>query len=236
MHSVSSIPEALYIRGLSRPSYLRDETLVDIFRETASRVPEKIALTLIGRGESLTYRELDRRSDLVAAALAARGVRPGDYVGLWFRRSLDLHVALLAILKAGAAYLPFDAEAPAERVASCLVDCGARLLVSHQALATETAGLDIPVASIETLLASDPVDGALQGPESRFARLRDLHIGIHRQAQGHRHHPSKHLPLLAGRQRGVGISGKPTWCCSRLRSPSISRSRRSSCPTSSAPR
>ena len=83
-------------------------------------------------------------------------MKPGDYVGLWFRRSLDLHVALLGILKAGAAYLPFDAEAPSERVASCLVDCGARLLVSHQALATETAGLDVPVASLEALLAGDP--------------------------------------------------------------------------------
>ena len=164
MYSVSSTSEALNIRGHTRPGFLRDETLVDIFRETARRLPGKVALTLIGSGEALTYRELDRRSDLIAAALAARGVKRGDYVGLWFRRSLDLHVALLGILKSGAAYLPFDADAPSERVASCLADCGARLLVSHRQLATETAGLATPVASFESLLANKPVDAAPAGP------------------------------------------------------------------------
>ena len=74
MLPVSRLPDARFIRGHTRPDYLRDETLVDIFRETARRVPDKLALTLIGRGESLTYAELDRRSDLVAAALAARVV------------------------------------------------------------------------------------------------------------------------------------------------------------------
>ena len=164
MHSVSSTSEALNIRGHARPGFLRDETLVDIFRETARRLPGKVALTLIGSGEALTYRELDRRSDLISAALAARGVKRGDYVGLWFHRSLDLHVALLGILKSGAAYLPFDADAPSERVASCLADCGARLLVSHRQLAAETAGLATPVASFEMLLASTSVDAALAGP------------------------------------------------------------------------
>ena len=112
--------------GVELPNLLRDETLVDIFRASAARDPGKPALALIGTAEALTYGELDSRSDRVAAALAARGVSRGDFVGLWLKRSLDLHVALLGILKAGAAYIPFDAEAPADRVASCLADCGAR--------------------------------------------------------------------------------------------------------------
>ena len=120
MYSVFSAAEGPMIYGGSRPDFLRNETLIDIFRDTVARVPDKIALTLIGQAEALSYAELDRRSSLVAAALAARGVRQGDFVGLWFRRSLDLHVALLGILKAGAAYIPFDADAPAERVAACL--------------------------------------------------------------------------------------------------------------------
>ena len=155
MQLVSSLLEAPMIHGRSRPEHLRDETLVDIFHATACRLPEKIALALIGCAESLTYAELDRRSNRVAAALAARGVKPGDYVGLWFRRSLDLHVALLGILKAGAAYIPFDADAPSERVAACLADCGARLLLAHKELATETAALGVDVASIEAVLAGD---------------------------------------------------------------------------------
>ena len=93
MHPVVSSPEAWRLRGRTRPDHLREETLVDIFRATAQRVPDKIALALIGGADTLTYTELDRRSDRVAAALAARGFGPGDYVGLWLGRSLDLHVA-----------------------------------------------------------------------------------------------------------------------------------------------
>ncbi len=140
MYARLSAPETPTLVGHSRPDFLRHETLVDIFRASARRLSEKTALTLIGRAESLSYSELDRRSDLVAAALAACGVKRGDFVGLWFARSLDLHIALLGILKAGAAYIPFDAGAPSQRVASCLADCGARFLVSHDVMATQTAG------------------------------------------------------------------------------------------------
>src|SRR5262245_52192701 len=110
--------ELSIVSGVALPHLLREETLVDIFRASAARDPKKLALALIGTSEHLTYGELDRRSDHVAGALAARGVRAGDFVGLWLARSLDLHVAHLGILKAGAAYIPFDADAPADRVAS----------------------------------------------------------------------------------------------------------------------
>jgi non-ribosomal peptide synthetase-like protein len=139
--------------GPELPGLIREETLADIFRASASRLPDKTALALIGTAESLTYGELDRRSDRIAANLAKLGVKRGDFVGLWLKRSIDLHVGLLGILKAGAAYIPFDAEAPAERVVSCLADCGANLLVSHGAMAAETAKLGSPVAMVEAMLA-----------------------------------------------------------------------------------
>jgi non-ribosomal peptide synthetase-like protein len=163
MYSGFRTAEGPMIFGGSRPEFLRNETLVDIFRDTVARVPDKVALELIGQQDALSYAELDRRSSVVAAALAARGVKQGDFVGLWLRRSLDLHVALLGILKAGAAYIPFDADAPTERVASCLADCGARLIVSHRALATETAKLEIAVAPLESLVAARD-DARPQGP------------------------------------------------------------------------
>lgn len=151
--AAGSVADRSIAFGIELPHLLRDETLVEIFRASAANVPDKLALALIGSSEQLTYGELDRRSDQVAETLAAHGVKPGDFVGLWLKRSLDLHVALLGILKAGAAYIPFDAEAPAERVTACLEDCGARLLVSHAALAAETAKLASPVANLETLLS-----------------------------------------------------------------------------------
>jgi non-ribosomal peptide synthetase-like protein len=152
LSKADSVPVAVVLGDL-RPDLLRDETLVDIIAATVARLPDKTALALIAANLSLSYRELDRRASLVAGALAARGIGPGDFVGLWLTRSLDLHVALLGILKAGAAYIPFDAEAPADRVASCLEDCRARLLVSHAELASETGKLPGPVAMLDELLA-----------------------------------------------------------------------------------
>ncbi len=158
--AVQLAPVRSVVLGVELPNLLREETLADIFRASAARNPEKLALSLIGTAERLSYGELDRRSDKVAAQLALRGVRRGDFVGLWLKRSLDLHVALIGILKAGAAYIPFDAEAPADRVASCLADCGARLLVSHEGMAAETAKLTSPVEPLEALLADDRDGGA----------------------------------------------------------------------------
>ena len=146
-------PDRSFVAGAVLPNLLREETLVDIVRSSAARNPGKLALTLIGAPETLTYCELDSQSDRVAAALQARGVKRGDFVGLWLQRSLDLHVALIGILKAGAAYIPFDAEAPVDRVGGCLADCGARLLVSHAAMGAETGRLSAPVAMLEDLLA-----------------------------------------------------------------------------------
>lgn len=77
--------------GGARPDLIRAETLADILRDTARRLPSKTALHLIGTKESLSYAELDQRSDTIAAALNARGVKRGQFVGLWFTRSLDLH-------------------------------------------------------------------------------------------------------------------------------------------------
>ncbi|MGL5733919.1 MAG: AMP-binding protein, partial [Beijerinckiaceae bacterium] len=85
------------LTGGLRSDLMREETLADVLRATAQRAPDKMALHLIGGAEQLTYAELNRRSDAIAAALAARGVKRGEFVGLWFTRSLDLHVAMIGI-------------------------------------------------------------------------------------------------------------------------------------------
>ena len=156
MDQVARLPERAMVAGVVLPHLLREETLVHIFRDSAARDPGKLALTLIGTQERLTYAELDKRSNKVAAALAARGVRRGDFVGLWLKRSLDLHVAMLGILKAGGAYIPFDAEAPADRVQSCLADCGARILVSHSAMWLKPSARNC-CAGIPTCSSTSPI-------------------------------------------------------------------------------
>jgi non-ribosomal peptide synthetase-like protein len=115
------------LSGASRPEHLQDELLSELFVASVVRQPHKVAV--IGGDRRLSYAELGAAADRVAAGLKARGIGRGAFVGLWMARGLDLHVALLGILRAGAAYIPFDADAPADRVAACLADCHAAAIV-----------------------------------------------------------------------------------------------------------
>ncbi|MFH9611120.1 amino acid adenylation domain-containing protein [Streptomyces sp. NPDC017448] len=106
--------------------------VVELFAGAVARNPGATAVTLPSGG-SLTYRELDRRSHQVARMLVARGIGAGDLVALRLPRSPDLVVAVLGVLKAGAAYLPLDAGSPAARIADILADARPRLLIGPAA-------------------------------------------------------------------------------------------------------
>ncbi|WP_194791291.1 non-ribosomal peptide synthetase [Pseudomonas sp. UFMG81] len=108
-------------------------TLQSLFAEQAARNPQAIALSV--GGERLSYAELDRQSNQVANTLRAQGAGPDQVVAVYGQRSRELVVALLGILKAGAAYLPLDPNYPAERLAFMLADAGARQVL---------AGLPLP--------------------------------------------------------------------------------------------
>ncbi|HEV2733755.1 MAG TPA: amino acid adenylation domain-containing protein, partial [Longimicrobiaceae bacterium] len=92
------------------------------------------ALAVVSGGESLTYAELERRSDRLAQHLRTLGVRPEARVGICLERGLELVVALLGVLKAGGAYVPLDPAYPAERLASMLEDAAPAVLLTRQAL------------------------------------------------------------------------------------------------------
>ena len=114
--------------GPQRPDLLKEETLADMFRASAREYPDKVAL-IFGQ-ISLTYQQLDHWSDAVAAFLCEKGIGHGHFVGLWWPRSLELHVAILGIVKSGAAYVPLDREMPAERVHTVLTEVGASVCFS----------------------------------------------------------------------------------------------------------
>ncbi|WP_066370581.1 non-ribosomal peptide synthetase [Herbidospora mongoliensis] len=101
--------------------------LHDLVADVAARTPEAIAATCAG--SELTYADLDRRARRLAHTLKEHGVGPGSIVGVCLPRSLDVPVALLAVLHAGAAYLPLEADYPAERLAYMIEDSGARVVI-----------------------------------------------------------------------------------------------------------
>jgi len=108
------------------------------FAAQAARTPGATALTYAE--SSLTYAELDARSNRLAHHLASVGVAPGDLIGLCVERSLETVVGILAILKAGAAYLPLDPAYPDERIAHMLEDSGTRVVVATAALEPRVSG------------------------------------------------------------------------------------------------
>ena len=124
------------------------------FEAQVDRTPEATALWLPtpqGAGdERLGYRELDRRANRIAHHLIDRGVRPGDLVGLCLERSIDMVAAQLAILKAGAAYVPLDPLFPPDRLTYMVADSGLRHVVSTSELAELLPDVDAQRLELDT--------------------------------------------------------------------------------------
>jgi len=104
--------------------------LQQLLTRSAARFPEKTAVW--ARGRSITYRELDERSNQLAHLLQESGVRKGDRVGLFFPKCVESVISMFAVLKAGAVYVPLDPQAPAERVGYIISNCGIRVLITRE--------------------------------------------------------------------------------------------------------
>ncbi len=125
----------------SAEGFDREATIPAMVAAQARRDPGAVAV--IAGSERLSYSELVARAAEIGAALAARGVRPGDAVGVLAPRSVGLIAAQLGVLWAGAAYVPLDPLHPAARTGRALADAGARVALADPALAAELpAGID----------------------------------------------------------------------------------------------
>ncbi|HLA34893.1 MAG TPA: amino acid adenylation domain-containing protein, partial [Rhodocyclaceae bacterium] len=143
----------MLLRGPHRPDLLKNETLADILAATAARLPDKTALIFGAR--ALTYAELNAQADRIAAALIRLGVCSGQMVGLWLPRGLELLAAQAGIAKSGAAWLPFDAETPVERIGVCLDDAASPGILTCRANLATLTGFSRPIWIVEDLLAAD---------------------------------------------------------------------------------
>ncbi|MFI5606844.1 non-ribosomal peptide synthase/polyketide synthase [Amycolatopsis sp. NPDC051903] len=133
-----------------------DQTLLAAFERHVADTPDAIAV--VAEAERLSYADLDARAAVLARRLRARGAGPGSVVGVAVPRSAGLMVALLGVLKAGAAYLPLDLDYPADRLEYMLTDSGARLVVTEPATAAR-----VP-AGPELVPVDGPVVAETPGP------------------------------------------------------------------------
>ncbi|MEU1591251.1 amino acid adenylation domain-containing protein, partial [Micromonospora sp. NPDC005710] len=117
-------------------SYPTDDTVVSLFDRQVAATPDAVAIVF--EGVSVSYRELDVRAGAVARYLRSVGVGPESVVGVRMDRGVDLVVALVGVLKAGAAYLPIDPEYPQQRVDVLVADAGAVVVLDS------VTGLDGP--------------------------------------------------------------------------------------------
>ncbi|PYH43509.1 acetyl-CoA synthetase-like protein [Aspergillus saccharolyticus JOP 1030-1] len=141
-------------RNYIRENPTEDTTLTALFTKSVAQHREKIALQ--SGTESLSFRELDERSNEVACGLLRANVCPGDVVPLVFSRCPDMIVAMLGVLKAGAAYCPLDPKAPSLRLQRLISKVQGRIVVlQRDILSPETVqsirAMGLQVACIDTL-------------------------------------------------------------------------------------
>ncbi|WP_062900145.1 amino acid adenylation domain-containing protein [Mycobacterium avium] len=122
-------------------------SIPDLFAAHVAGTPDAVAVSFGGR--SVSYRQLDEASNRLAHLLVARGVGPGERVALLFSRSVDAVVAMLAVLKTGAAYLPIDPGVPDERVGFVLADAAPIAAITGTGLAERLGGQDVAVIGVD---------------------------------------------------------------------------------------
>ncbi|MFV3116267.1 non-ribosomal peptide synthase/polyketide synthase [Gordonia amicalis] len=136
-------------------------TLVDLFTDSVVAHGDRVAVSASGR--SLSYAELDARSDAVAAGLAARGVAAGDLVGIATARSVDLMASILGVLKVGAGYLPLDLGNPVERLSFIVSDAEVSVVIGDASSSGHSLWRRLPVSAqvvdVE-VLAGERVSGS----------------------------------------------------------------------------
>ena len=161
-------------------------TLTDRLR--AQRAARPTAEAVACGGERLTYAELGARAEAVAAWLAGRDVGPEAVVGVALPRSVDLVVALVGVLEAGAAYLPLDADLPVARRAFMAEDAGAAVVLDEAAMAV--IGAAGPAGAPPRPAA--PAGDRRRRDADPDGALRHLHVGFDGRPQGHRRVAPRH--------------------------------------------
>ncbi|AZS73315.1 non-ribosomal peptide synthetase [Streptomyces lydicus] len=154
------------------PRALSGRTVPELFEDRVAQLPD--APAVVHEGSALTYRELNERANRLARVLAARGVGPESYVAVAMPRSVELVVALMAVLKAGGAYLPLDPSYPADRLGFMLEDVAPVLVLTGRGVVEEVPApcpllrLDEPgtAAEVAAQSAADLTDADRGGPLS----------------------------------------------------------------------
>ncbi len=142
---------AVIARGSGPQSALPLKRVSQMIVEQAACTPDEIAA--VSHAKSLSYRDIERGSRALAAAVHRAGVRPGSFVGVALERGVELPMALLAVLRAGCAYVPLDLDQPPDRLRWIVRDAGVSAVLSSGGSARRTLSelihVDVPAGVVE---------------------------------------------------------------------------------------
>ncbi|WP_211750154.1 non-ribosomal peptide synthetase [Paenibacillus sp. Marseille-Q4541] len=141
--------------------YSKEKTVIELFEEQVLKIPNHLAV--VSNGQQLTYAELNSKANQLAGRLRDLGTLPNQFVGIMAERRVETIIGLLAVLKAGGAYLPLDPKYPVNRIQYILKDSGTKILL----VGTEAAS-DIP-ANIETICIAN--EEVFVGPISNIEQI-----------------------------------------------------------------
>jgi amino acid adenylation domain-containing protein len=154
-------------------NYPKTQCYQQLFAEQAQRTPE--ATTIICGDAKLSYKELNSRANQVARYLRRLGAGPGNVVGIYVDRTLDMAVGLLGILKAGSAYTPLDPSFPKDRIEYMLEDCNAGLLLTQKELSDnikDFSGVKVSIdADWNKIAEEDSSDLVIQANSENLAYI-----------------------------------------------------------------
>ncbi|MBV9483693.1 MAG: amino acid adenylation domain-containing protein, partial [Acidobacteria bacterium] len=131
------LPQAEHIRiieewNATKADYPRQQRVHELFEQQVERRADTVAVKF--GDQQLSYAQLNAQANQLAHYLVGRGMGPGERIGIYLERSLDLMVALLAVQKAGAAYVPLDPDYPGERIHLILEDADLKMVISQRSL------------------------------------------------------------------------------------------------------
>ena len=161
----ASAQEALAFGAGLRAPYERTATIDEVFSRRVRERPQSTAV--LSADGAMTYEQLDRAAGRIANHLIARGVRPGECVGIAFERALELPPALLGILRAGAAYVPLDPTYPAVRLRSMIEDASVRFALTNGTALPPSGAVAIEVRN--AMAGADEPDRPVTGDAASLA-------------------------------------------------------------------
>jgi amino acid adenylation domain-containing protein len=150
--------DLLYHFNDTETPYSMSKTLVECFEEQVAQTPDNVALVF--EGQEMTYAQLNARANQLARQLQQCGITKGSYVGIVQYRGMDMVISVMAIVKAGGIYVPFEPDFPRARIQGIAANLGIQVILTHTASSRMIEEIQYAVSSVGHVIYMDEASAA----------------------------------------------------------------------------